>query len=103
MRRFLLGSWIVFAPLGCSVGLAQASVAPTGCAEEDIRIFAAHTPLLGQGAPTRWNATCNGVTYFCIQTRDRTICSEDPRATGHSKPKKATDAPVASANMVGKP
>jgi len=73
---------------GCTVGLAESTAAPTGCAEEDIRIRNAHNPFLGQGAPTQWNATCNGVTYYCTQMRDRTICSEDPREGGGEHPTK---------------
>lgn len=109
MRYFWFSILVVLGPLGCTVGLAEATVAPTGCAEEDIRISHAHTPFMGQGAPSQWNATCNGVNYYCTQQRDRTICSQDPRedaparATGQSKPKKATESPVARANMAGKP
>lgn len=110
MHKLVLTCLLGLGPLGCSVGLAEASVAPTGCAEEEIRISHAHTPFLGQGAPAQWTATCDGVRYYCTQTRDRTICSQDPRpepaparATGKSKPKKATESPVARANIAGKP
>jgi hypothetical protein len=88
MRALPLLTLLLLGP-GCAVGLAEASVEPTGCNEEDIRVRNAHTPFLGQGAPTQWNATCNGVTYYCTQMRDRVICSEDPRdgATETAKPK----------------
>jgi hypothetical protein len=87
LRLALTLSTSIALPSGCAVGLAEASSAATGCAEQTIRISDAHTPFLGKGAPIQWTATCGGVRHYCIQTSpERTICTVDPRVDPSAPP-----------------